>query len=199
MSPSTTNDRATAKPVNIPTVIAAGCSDALLARCWDVIAPLGVMVRDCEPAALATLAASRQPLVIVVPSALYARDPEDYDALARDVRALLVHVDEASARDLDVTLSLAVRTSMRRREGRMESARPCPATLGPQVSPSSVRAPSRSGRYSILPGDPIEGGEWAMAPVSSRSARVPEPVTTGPRAAPLGLEELEEELLSAIR
>jgi hypothetical protein len=173
----TTNDRSTARPVNIPTVIAAGCSDALLARCWDAIAPLGVMVRDCEPAALPTLAAARQPLVIVVPSALYASDPDELDALARDVRATLIEVDEVmGGRDLEATLSLAVRAAMRRREERAPSSRPSPA---------------RSGRYSILPGDPIEVSAWS----SASSA----PPASALRPGSILLDDLEQELLTALR
>jgi hypothetical protein len=163
--PSPSNERATAKPVNIPTVIAAGCSDALLARCWDALAALGVMVRDCDLASLPTLAAARQPLAIVVPSALYAAESEELDALARDVRATLIEADERTgARDLEATLSLAVRAAMRRREGR-----------------------SISGRYSILPGDPIP----EMTPSAPPASLV--------RPHACELEELEEELLTALR
>ncbi|MFT3765771.1 MAG: hypothetical protein QM820_09670 [Minicystis sp.] len=164
MRPSIDDERATAKPVNIPTVIAAGCSDVLLARCWNALAGLAVMVRDCDLGALPTLAAARQPLAIVVPSAIYAADPEELDALARDVRATLIEADERSgARDLESTLSLVVRAALRRREDR-----------------------PISGRYSILPGDPIPG--LASCP----------PVS-GVQPSPVGLEDLEEELLSAVR
>lgn len=172
----TTNDRSTARPVNIPTVIAAGCSNALLARCWDAIAPLGVMVRDCDPDALPTLAASRQPLVIVVPSALYASDPDELDALARDVRATLIEVDEVmGGRDLEATLSLAVRAAMRRRE---EGG-----------APSSRPSPSRSGRYSILPGDPIDASQWSASSAPPASALRPGSIL---------LDDLEQELLTAL-
>jgi len=169
LRPSPSNERATAKPVNIPTVIAAGCSDALLARCWDALAGLGVMVRDCDLAALPTLAAARQPLAIVVPRAIYAADAEELDALARDVRATLIEVDDPSgAADLEATLSLAVRASMRRREGR-----------------------SSSGRYSILPGDPI--------PSAAPAPSAPPASLVRPMTCELELLELEEEMLTAIR
>ncbi len=129
--PSDQNERATSKPVHIPTVLAVGCSDALLGRCWDVLAGMGVMVRDCEPARAATLAASRQPLAIVVARATYAQDAEELDALARDVRAALLCIDEdVGGRELAAALAGAIHTGARRREGR-----------------------TTSGRYSILPGD----------------------------------------------
>jgi len=165
--PLESDERATARPVHLPTVLAVGCSDALLARCWDAIGPLGVMVRDCGVRGLATLAATRQPLAIVIPRALYARDADELEALARDVRATLVRVDEhADDRELEATLSLAVRASMRRREGR-----------------------ASSGRYSILPGDPLDG------PRAMRS----EPPMSGTRPAVLTLDRVEEELLAALR
>jgi len=133
--PLQSDERATARPVHLPTVLVVGCSSALLARCWDAVAPLGVMIRDCEARELATLVATRQPLAIVVQSALYALDPGELEALARDVRATLVKVDEqAGDRELEATLSLAVRATMRRRDGR-----------------------TSSGRYSLLPSDPGEG------------------------------------------
>jgi hypothetical protein len=120
--------RATAKPVFIPTVLAVGCSEALLARTWAAIADLGVMVRDCAPAGAATLAAMRRPLAIVAPRGL---DTEELAALARDVRATFVEVDErADEGELARALADAVRGSASRRE----------------------RRTSTSGRYSILPG-----------------------------------------------
>jgi hypothetical protein len=165
--PSESDERATARPVHLPTVLAVGCSNALLARCWDAIAPLGVMVRDCDVRGLPTLVATRQPLAIVMPRALYVTDPEEFEALARDVRASLIQVDErADDRELEATLSLAVRATMRRRDGR-----------------------PGSGRYSILPGDPLDG------PRSARS----EPPTSGTRPAVLTLDRMEEELLAALR
>ena len=129
-SSSDANERDTSKAVFIPTVLAVGCSDALLASCWDALSGTGVMVRECELSRAATLAASRHPLAIVVPHDVYALDPEELDALARDVRATLVRVDDDGGPELADTLAGAIRTATRRRGGR-----------------------SQSGRYSILPGE----------------------------------------------
>ena len=160
--PSDQNERATSKPVHIPTVLAVGCSDALLGRCWDVLAGMGVMVRDCEPAHAATLAASRQPLAIVVARHAYARDPEEFAALARDVRAALLCIDEsAGGLELAAALAGAIHKGARRRDGR-----------------------TSSGRYSILPG----GATGSEPPPSSVV-----------RPTSLVLDELEEELLAALR
>src|ERR1700753_3407939 len=98
-------DRATSKPVHIPTVLVVACSDALLARCWDCLAEVGVMVRDCDPARVATLAAARRPLALVLARAFYENDPDELEALARDVRAELLVVDEdVSERELEASL-----------------------------------------------------------------------------------------------
>ena len=167
--PSDRNDRATSKPVHIPTVLAVGCSDALLARCWDCLAGLGVMVRDCEPAGAATLAATRHPLVIVVARAVYALDADELDALARDVRAAILPVDEEMGeRELFAALLSTVRAAMRRREGRKSS-----------------------GRYSILP------GELVALPVAVTPSEPPP--TSAVRVAPLVLDPLEDAPRAALR
>lgn len=168
--PTPSDERATARPVYIPTVIAAGCSDALLARCWDVLAPLGVMVRDCDAASLPTLAASRQPLVIVVPDALYRADADELEALARDVQAALIRVDERlDTRDFEMTLGLTVRASRQRREPR-----------------------KTTGRYSILPGDPVPD-------LPAISSRPPVSGVHNIHADFAELADLEDELLSLAR
>ncbi len=160
--PSSRNERATSKPVHIPTVLAVGCSDALLARCWDCLAGMGVMVRDCEPARAATLAAARHPLVIVVARAAYDLDPGELEALARDVRATLLAVGEdIGERELDAALVAAVRGAPRRPERR-----------------------TGSGRYSVLPGEMM-----ALPATIPRPRRRPPPPSAPP---PLVLDPLED-------
>jgi hypothetical protein len=167
--PSDPHERATAKPVHIPTVLAVGCSDALLARCWEALSGLGVMVRDCEPALAATLAAARQPLAIVVSTEVYALDAGELDALARDVRATLLCVDEgAGGRELAEALAGAVRAASRRRGER-----------------------SSSGRYSLLPGE-------LLAAADSFALSEPPPTSHVRASSPL-LDDLEDELLAVLR
>lgn len=177
--PIDTNERTTEKPVHIPTVLAVGCSDALLARCWTALAPLGVMVRDCEPALLATLVASRMPLAIVMPEPFYQRDPAELDALARDVSAMLVKVDiDATVGEIEAVVGIAIRSTMRRRTWR----------------PSTPRA-------SMLPGECFA---TAFGPSFAPPPRLPydaasEPPISGVRGGYLELEALEEELLATLR
>ena len=173
--PIDVHDRATEKPVHIPTVLAVGCSDALLARCWTALAPLGVMVRDCELALLATLVASRMPLAIVMPDHVYDRDPAELDALARDVSAMLVRVHaDATVGEIEAVVGVAIRSTMRRRT----------------LRPSTPRA-------SMLPGECFAtafGPSYAPPPRSES-----EPPISGLRGGNLELEALEEELLATLR
>ncbi len=169
------NERATEKPVHIPTVLAVGCSDALLARCWTALAHMGVMVRDCELAFLPTLVASRMPLAIVMPEHVHARDPIEIDALARDVRAMLVKVHpDATVGELEAVVGVAIRSTTRRRESRNSS-------------------PPRT---SVLPGECFAtsfGASFAPPPGAS------EPPVSGVRGGNPEFEALEEELLAALR
>ena len=168
------NERATEKPVHIPTVLAVGCSDALLARCWAALAQMGVMVRDCDLALLPTLVASRLPLAIVMPEHVYARDPVEIDALARDVRAMLVKVHpDATVGEIEAVVGVAIRSTTRRRE-------------------SQTRMP----RASMLPGECFATSFGvSFAPPSGAS----EPPVSGVRGGNPELEALEEELLAALR
>jgi hypothetical protein len=172
--PFDVNERATEKPVHIPTVVAVGCSDALLARCWAALAPMGVMVRDCDPSLLPTLVASRLPLAIVMPDHVYARDPIEHDALARDVRAMLVKVHpDATVGEIAAVVGLAIRSTVRRRESLM----PAP-------------------RASVLPGECFA---TAFGPSFSQRSSASEPPVSGVRGGNPELEALEEELLAALR
>jgi hypothetical protein len=168
------NERATEKPVHIPTVLAVGCSDALLARCWSALAHMGVMVRDCDLALLPTLVASRMPLAIVMPEQVYARDPVELDALARDVRAMLVKVHaEATVGEIEAVVGVAIRSTTRRRE-------------------SQHSAP----RTSMLPGECFA---TSFGTSFTPPHRASEPPVSGVRGGNPELEALEEELLAALR
>jgi hypothetical protein len=173
--PIDVNERATEKPVHIPTVLAVGCSDALLARCWTALAPFGVMVRDCELSLVATLVASRMPLAIVMPEHVYARDPVELDALARDVSAMLVKVHtEATVGELEAVVGIAIHSTIRRRSWR----------------PSTPRA-------SMLPGECFAtafGASFAPPPLDASEAPI-----SFVRGGNLELDSLEEELLATLR
>lgn len=115
------------------TVLAIGCSPEFAKLCASVARNFGAAFVACDLARAVTVAAREQPLVIVVPTDLHAFDPEEFDNLARDVRAGLLRIRENVAEPvLMAVMSEAIREgSMRRRES--------PASKGPKSSQSSVR------------------------------------------------------------
>jgi hypothetical protein len=55
---------------------------------------MGVGLRACDFLHCATAVVERRPLAMVLPEDLYAFDPDELDALARDVQASLVRIEE---------------------------------------------------------------------------------------------------------
>lgn len=156
LQPRDAHERTTAKPVHIPTVLAVGCSDALLARCWEALTGAGVMIRDCAPDEAATLAALRRPLVILVAATLHSQDVVELEALARDVRGVLLRVDKnAGGCTLSTALVGAIRTARHRRAEQSPSER-CSILPG-ELVPSSVSPPPASGvRHLALTPEDVE-------------------------------------------
>jgi hypothetical protein len=77
---------------------------------------LGVTLRECGFMTAPTVAAERRPLAILLPMDIYAFDPSAFDALARDVQASLVRVDEdIPAGQLELLLTAAVEDAAARR------------------------------------------------------------------------------------
>ena len=111
-------DHTTLTAVAAPTVIAIGCPPELNARCTRALAATGVRLEDCEVSNAVTMVAERQPLVIVLVEDLYAFDPDEFDALARDVRASLLRVEEDIVEaKLEMLLSAAIDATIERRKG----------------------------------------------------------------------------------
>ena len=107
----------TSTPVLLPCVLVV--MDAvwpdLFARCLVAATRSGVLVHRCELQGAATFAAERRPVAIVLSNAVHALDPEEFNALARDVRAMLLGVDEEiSERELEAMFTGALRERERR-------------------------------------------------------------------------------------
>jgi hypothetical protein len=110
-------DQKTLTAVPVPTVITIGCSPDLNDRVARALASTGVAFKDCEISNAATLVAARLPLVIVLVEDLYAFDPDEFDALARDVRASLLRVDEdITEATLELLLHAAIEATVARRK-----------------------------------------------------------------------------------
>ncbi|WP_437922890.1 hypothetical protein WMF37_28140 [Sorangium sp. So ce291] len=83
---------------------------ALFSLCLTVAPGCGVLLHRCDAATAATIAAERRPLAIIMSNSVYAMDPAEFDALARDVRSTLVRLDEeVSERELEAMLNGALR------------------------------------------------------------------------------------------
>jgi hypothetical protein len=109
-------DSATLTAVAAPAVLAIGCAPDLVARCAQALGGIGVALRTCDFLNAATAVAERRPLALVLPDDLYAFDPEEFDALARDVRASLVRVeDEIVVAKLELLLTAAIDAAAARR------------------------------------------------------------------------------------
>src|SRR5215813_5312131 len=80
-----------------PLVLVVGGSTRLLELCAEAAAiAAAARVKDCTLAAAPTMGAKWLPLAIVLTEATYAKDPEDLEALARDIRAKLVRLPNES-------------------------------------------------------------------------------------------------------
>jgi hypothetical protein len=111
-----TDEKATRKLVDIPTVMVLGGSRDFLVRCSDAAANAGALTVQCGLDKAASVAAERLPLAILVTEELYAFDPSSFYALARDVRAVLVPLRESvSTPDLEAIVARAIQTTQRTR------------------------------------------------------------------------------------
>ncbi|MFT3775123.1 MAG: hypothetical protein QM820_57990 [Minicystis sp.] len=100
-----------------PTVLTIGCSTELQQRCADALAAIGAVLKHGELPQAPTLVAERRPLAIVLPQALYDFDPLEFDALARDVSASLLRVDDdMPTAMLELLLGAAIDAAIARRQ-----------------------------------------------------------------------------------
>jgi hypothetical protein len=163
----------------------------LFARCLSAAVRSGVLVHRCEVAAAATFAAERRPVAIVLSNAVYALDPDEFDALARDVRATLLKVDEeVSERELEAMFAAALRERDRRQDdgGRYAIIRQMPAEEAlprPSQPPPSVR-PSQA-PPSVRSTQAPPSVRSSQAPPSSRS--FPPPSARSSQLSPAASQE----------
>ena len=99
-----------------PAVLVVSCPPDLVARCAEAAESLALALQEGGFLAAATIAAERRPLAIVMTEDVYAFDPDAFDALARDVRASLVRVEEdIPTAKLELILEVAIEDAARRR------------------------------------------------------------------------------------
>ncbi|WP_437497238.1 hypothetical protein [Sorangium sp. So ce1099] len=179
---------------------------ALFSLCLTVAPGCGVLLHRCDAATAATIAAERRPLAIIMSNSVYAMDPAEFDALARDVRSTLVRLDEeVSERELEAMLNGALRDtremSAQRDAGRRDEGSGRYTLIGAQRSETvgakgaagvDPRAAQKQGasvdpRLAPRRGDP-SSTQSTMPPPSSRSGSPPStrtPLMTGRSPTPV--------------
>jgi hypothetical protein len=99
-----------------PTILAIGCPSPLLDACRRVLARTGGVLKESDVHRAATVAAERKPLVLLLSEDVYAFDPAEFSALARDVRAVLLLANEdVEEPALEVQIAFAIKRALRRR------------------------------------------------------------------------------------
>ncbi|MGK4004067.1 hypothetical protein WMF31_15645 [Sorangium sp. So ce1036] len=148
----------------------------LFSLCLAVAPGCGVLLHRCDASTAATIAAERRPLAIIMSNGVHAKDPTEFDALARDVRAKLLRLDEeVSERELEAMLSGALRDTRDARDpGRRDEG---------------------SGRYTVIGAQRSEaiGGRGATG-AEPRSAQRPATSSADPRLAQQRSETLRSTL-----
>lgn len=86
------NEVPTLRQFKVPVVLVVGASEELLGVVSDVALTAQVLVSECSAETATNTAASMRPLVLVIPEEIYAQDEQNFEALARDVRAKILRV-----------------------------------------------------------------------------------------------------------
>jgi hypothetical protein len=109
-------DETTLRTLTAPTVVAIGCPPPFAARCGRLVERLGALFVTADVAGAPTVVAEKRPLAMVVVEDVYDFDPDEFDALARDVGASVVKVaEDVSAARLDALLAAAIDAATARR------------------------------------------------------------------------------------
>lgn len=82
----------TLKQIRVPVALVVDGSAELIAALSEAAPAVQVLIVGCSVEEVATTAAEMRPLVLVVPYVVYQREWENFEALARDLRASLMPV-----------------------------------------------------------------------------------------------------------
>jgi hypothetical protein len=134
-------------------VLTIGCAYPVRERTASATEAIGLFLKHCELAQAPTLVAERRPLAIVLQHDLYEFDPREFDALARDVGAALLRVDDdVTVSELEALLGAAVEAALARR--RRQGAVIAPPE-DPRVTPSRRQtSPARRRSWADLEAPP---------------------------------------------
>jgi hypothetical protein len=82
----------TLRDLKIPVALVIAGTEEILGAVSSAALSAQVLVAECSVMDATNTAAQMRPLVMVMPDEIYDADPEGFDALARDVRARVLHV-----------------------------------------------------------------------------------------------------------
>src|SRR6185436_17617292 len=94
--------KSTTNAKTLPTVLVVGAGAELIERCRRSAETAKSFLELADMANAATMAARCRPMVIVLTEDLYAFDPEEFDALARDVRGKVIRVADELVPQLEL-------------------------------------------------------------------------------------------------
>jgi hypothetical protein len=118
-------DQSTLRPARVPVVLVAGGPDELVlgAREASSVQSPTIAVETCSAVDVATIAARLRPFALVVSEDIYAFDPDEFSALARDVQAdlVVIKITPKSAAFLEQALRPSLRAAFRRFRTESES------------------------------------------------------------------------------
>lgn len=119
------DETTTLRPARAPVVLVLGGPDELVAAARRVAqgeSPM-IAVEACGAVTAASAAAQLRPFALVLTQDIYAFDPDEFKALARDVHADLVvlKLTQTNAAFLDQALRPSLRSAFRRFRGESES------------------------------------------------------------------------------
>lgn len=174
----------TVTPVRVPSVLVVldAAWPELFARCLGAAVRSGVLVHRCEVAAATTFAAEKRPLAIVLSNAVYDLDPDEFEALARDVRAALLKVDEEiTERELEAMFAAALRERERRDDGggsrytligQVQTEETGPRSTRPPMSVRQTEAPPSARSMQLGGLRPSQAPPPDAPPPSARSMQL---------------------------
>lgn len=90
----------TLRHFKIPTILVVGGSEELIGAVSEVALSMQILVAECGVADVTDTATQMQPLLLVMSPEIYRADAGNYDALARDIRALVLEVSSEETDDL---------------------------------------------------------------------------------------------------
>jgi hypothetical protein len=118
-------DDPTVRPARVPIVLVAGGPDDLVSAAQRVAAAenASIVVEACGAVSVATTAASMRPFALVISQDIFAFDPDEFAALARDVNAdlIVLKVSGGGTAFLEQALRPSLRTAFRRFRTETES------------------------------------------------------------------------------